>query len=186
MNHKGTQELETERLILRQFMPTDAQNMFDNWASNPNVTKYLTWPTHDNVETTKLIINEWVDGYNADDFYQWAIEVKEIGEPIGSISVVRINEAVDEVEIGYCIGEKWWHQGYTSEAFTKVIDFLFTEVGAKRICAKHDTDNPNSGRVMMKCGLQYEGTLRKAGRNSTNAVCDLAVYSILNIEHSKG
>ena len=53
-------------------------------------------------------------------------------------------------------------------------------MSAKRISAKHDTDNPNSGRVMLKCGLECEGILRKAGRNSTNAVCDLAVYSILN------
>lgn len=179
MIHKGTQLLVTERLVLRKFKIDDAQNMFDNWASNPNVTKYLTWPPHDNVETTKLIINEWVKGYSAENFYQWAIEVKEIGEPIGSISVVRINEAVNEVEIGYCIGEKYWRKGYTSEAFKKVIEFLFDEVGANRICAKHDTDNPNSGRVMVKCGLEYEGTLRRTGRNSTNSVCDLAVYSII-------
>lgn len=179
MIHKGTQLLVTNRLILRKFKIDDAQNMFGNWASNPNVTKYLTWPPHDNVETTKLIINEWINEYSAENFYQWAIEIKEIGEPIGSISVVRINEAVNEVEIGYCIGEKYWRKGYTSEAFKKVIEFLFDEVGANRICAKHDTDNPNSGRVMVKCGLEYEGTLRKAGRNSTNSVCDLAVYSII-------
>lgn len=180
MIHRGTKSLETKRLLLRQFKPTDAQNMFDNWASNSNVTRYLTWSPHDNVETTKSIVNEWVDGYNAANFYQWAIEVKELLQPIGSISVVRINEIADEVEVGYCIGEQWWHQGYTSEAFAKVIEFLFSEVGVKRICAKHDTDNPNSGRVMLKCGLEYEGTLRKAGKNSTNSVCDLAVYSILN------
>lgn len=180
MIHKGTTVLETDRLILRKFKIEDAQNMFDNWASNPNVTKFLTWGPHESVEITKMIINDWLKGYEEENYYQWAIEVKEIGEPIGSISVVRINETVNEVEIGYCIGEKLWHQGYTSEAFKRVIDFLFNEVGAKRICAKHDTDNPNSGRVMLKCGLEREGILRKAGRNSTNAVCDLAVYSILN------
>lgn len=180
MIHKGTETLETNRLLLRKFQIEDAQNMFDNWASNPNVTKYLTWGAHDSVETTRMIINEWVGNYAEQDFYQWAIVMKETGEPIGAISVVHINENVNECEIGYCIGEKWWRQGYTSEAFKRVIDFLFNEVGAKRICAKHDTDNPNSGRVMLKCGLAYEGRLRKAGRNSANEVCDLAVYSILN------
>ena len=180
MIRKGTQVLETERLRLRRFTMEDAQSMFDNWASNPNVTKYLTWLPHDSVETTKLIIADWVKGYAEGNYYQWAMEIKESGELIGSISVVRINEVVNEVEIGYCIGEKWWRQGYTSEAFKRVITFLFEEVCAKRICAKHDTDNPNSGRVMVKCGLQLEGILRKAGCNSTNAICDLAVYSILN------
>lgn len=180
MIHKGTKVLETERLILRKFKIEDAQDMFNNWASNPNVTKYLTWGPHENVEITKLIINDWIKGYEQENYYQWAIELKEIEQPIGSISVVSINESVNAVEIGYCIGEQYWRRGYTSEAFMKIIPFLFDEVGAKRICAKHDTDNSNSGRVMVKCGLQYEGTLRKAGKNSTNAVCDLAVYSILN------
>ncbi len=180
MIHVGTKILETKRLLLRRFKLADAQNVFDNWASNPHVTRYLTWSPHADVETTKSIINEWIDGYKTKSFYQWAIEVKELGQPIGSISVVRINENVNEVEVGYCIGEQWWNKGYTSEAFAKVIEFLFTEVGAKRICAKHDTDNPNSGRVMLKCGLEYEGTLRRAGKNSSNSVCDLAIYSILN------
>ena len=180
MEHKGTVVLETERLILRQFRIRDAQKMFENWASNPNVTRYLTWPTHESVENTKFIISDWIEGYTENDVYQWAIELRELGQPIGSISVVRINESVNEVEIGYCIGEKWWHQGYTSEAFKRVIDFLFKEVGVKRICAKHDTENPNSGRVMLKCGLEYEGTLRKAGKNNSKDVCDLAVYSRLN------
>lgn len=179
MTHKGTVVLQTDRLILRRFTLGDAQNMFDNWASNSNVTKFLTWAAHDSVETTKLIISDWINKYEEADFYQWAIEVKELGEPIGSISVVRINEKVNEVEIGYCIGEKWWNKGYTSEAFKRIIEFLFKEVKAKRICAKHDTDNPNSGRVMLKCGLEHEGILRKAGSNVTNPVCDLAVYSIL-------
>lgn len=180
MIHRGTESLETERLVLRQFKPADAQYMFDNWASNPNVTRYLTWPAHVNVEKTASIVDGWVTGYNEVSFYQWAIELKELSQPIGTISVVRINEIVDEVEVGYCIGERWWHRGYTSEALAKVIEFLFSEVKAKRICAKHDTDNPNSGRVMLKCGLEYEGTLRKAGKNNANSVCDLAVYSVLN------
>lgn len=180
MTHKGTVVLETERLLLRQFKNEDAQKMFDNWASSTNVTKFLTWKPHKNTEETKTIINDWLKGYEKDNYYQWAIELKEIGEPIGSISVVRIHENVHEVEIGYCIGEKWWHQGYTSEVLKRVIDFLFDEVGAKRICALHDIDNPNSGRVMLKCGLEKEGILRKSGRNNTNAICDLAVYSILN------
>ena len=179
MTHKGTKRLETERLMLRRFELSDAADMFKNWATNPNVTRFLTWQPHESIEVTRGILTEWVYSYAKPDFYQWAIVLKDTNEPIGSLSVVRINEAVDEVEIGYCIGEKWWRQGYTSEAFKRVIEYLFNEVGAKRICAKHDTENQNSGRVMKKCGLTYEGTLRRAGRNSTKQVCDLAIYAIL-------
>ena len=179
MIHKGTKIIYTDRLVLRRFDTGDADKMYSNWASNPKVTKFLTWHHHKSVEETRGVLSRWVSSYDDLRFYQWAIVLKDTNEPIGSLSVVRINEAVDEVEIGYCIGEKWWRQGYTSEAFKRVIEYLFNEVGAKRICAKHDTENQNSGRVMKKCGLTYEGTLRRAGRNSTKQVCDLAIYAIL-------
>ena len=178
MKHLGTKVLKTERLCLRRFIVADANAMFENWASNANVTRFLTWHPHDNVNVTRSLLAEWVKGYEKPDFYQWAIEVIEIGQPIGSISVVRINEAADEVEIGYCIGEKWWGKGYVAEALDRLIDFLFHEINVRRICAKHDVANPNSGKVMQKCGMQYEGTLQKAGRNITNGFCDVKMYSI--------
>jgi ribosomal-protein-alanine N-acetyltransferase len=62
--------------------------------------------------------------------------------------------------IGYCIGRKWWHSGITSEALESVIQFLIEEVGLNRIESRHDPRNPNSGAVMKKCGMKYEGTLR--------------------------
>ena len=60
MEHKGTVKLETDRLILRKATMDDAQDMFDNWASNPNVTKFMTWPTHSNIEITKMVLSNWV------------------------------------------------------------------------------------------------------------------------------
>ena len=64
MFHKGTVKLETNRLILRRVTMDDAKQMFDNWASNPNVTKFMTWPTHSDVEITKMVINYWIKNYN--------------------------------------------------------------------------------------------------------------------------
>ena len=71
MTHKGTQTFQTERLILRKFTINDSQNMYDNWASNPNVTRYMTWGVHDSVETTQGLLNEWVKCYDKDNFYQY-------------------------------------------------------------------------------------------------------------------
>ena len=178
MEDKGTVVLTTERLILRRFTVSDAQDMFENWASDPDVTKFLTWQTHGDLETTRSLMERWVASYARADFYQWAIVLKKIDQPIGSISVVRRDETSEEVEIGYCIGKAWWGQGITAEAFGAVIDFLFGEVGVKRIVAKHDVNNPNSGKVMQKCGLKYEKTMPGAGRNNSNPNCDLAVYSL--------
>lgn len=181
MKHKGTINIDTERLLLRKFNMNDAETMFKNWESDSKVTEFLRWPTAINISEAEQVLNEWVQGYANFDFYQWAIVLKEIEEPIGSISVVGMNEKLGIIHIGYCIGSKWWHQGYTSEAFKAIIPFFFEEVGANRIESQHDPNNPNSGKVMQKCGLKYEGILRQADWNNKGIV-DACMYSILKSE----
>lgn len=179
MKHCGTQKLETERLILRKFDINDAAAMYNNWACDDEVTKYLTWPAHTNPEISKSVLEEWVDSYSNDNYYQWAIVLKGNGnEPIGSISVVQMNEKIDMAHIGYCIGKKWWHKGITSEALNKVIEFLFDAVECNRIESRYDPRNVNSGKVMKKCGMKYEGTLRSADINN-QGICDASYYGLL-------
>lgn len=184
MKHLGTKRMETARLILRPFVKEDAPAMYRNWASDPEVTKFLSWPTYKTVDTAYEILNIWVPQYRDDTFYQWAIELKEIGEVIGSISVVNFDERVDMAEIGFCIGRSWWGQGMMTEAFQAVIDFLFGEVGVQRIEAGHDPNNPASGAVQRKCGLKYEGTLRRSIR-SNQGITDKTVMAILKEEWEK-
>ena len=178
MNHLGTKTIETSRLILRRFTLEDVQAMYRNWASDPAVTKYLTWPTHTSEEVTHRVLSDWVSHYSEENYYQWAIVLKDLGQPIGSIAVGHMNDRVNSVEIGYCMGKNWWHQGIMTEALNAVIDFFFEEVGANRVEACHDPNNPNSGAVMKKCGMTYEGTHRQASRNN-QGICDLSWYAIL-------
>ena len=120
MKHLGTKIIETSRLVLRRFTLEDAQPMFDNWASDPEVTKYLTWPTHDKAEVSAWVLGDWISHYGEDNFYQWAIVPKDNDDrPIGSISVVRQNDRMESLEIGYCIGKAWWHKGIVSEALSE-------------------------------------------------------------------
>ncbi len=184
MKHKGTVRLETDRLILRPFTPEDAIPMFRNWASDEEVTRFLTWPTHKDVEVTGRVIADWCKGYEAPDYYQWAIELKEIKEPIGSIAAVKTDDRTESATIGYCIGRRWWRQGITSEALREVIRFFFEEVGMNCVNACHDPRNPNSGRVMRSCGMALEGTWRAGGINN-QGVCDETWYSILRSEYGK-
>ncbi len=181
MRHCGTRTIETERLLLRAFRASDAPAVYRNWTSEDEVTRFLRWPTHSDPSVTERLIKDWEEQSKRKDFYQWAIVLKELDEPIGTISVVEMNEALDIVHIGYCIGTRWWHRGITSEAFRAIIPFLFDEVGANRIETQHDPNNPHSGDVMKKCGLTYEGTLRQAD-HSNRGVVDAAVYSILRSE----
>lgn len=184
MKHKGTVRLETDRLILRPFTPEDAIPMFRNWASDEEVTRFLTWPTHKDVEVTGRVIADWCKGYEAPDYYQWAIELKEIKEPIGSIAAVKTDDRTESATIGYCIGRRWWRQGITSETLREVIRFFFEEVGMNCVNACHDPRNPNSGRVMRSCGMALEGTWRAGGINN-QGVCDETWYSILRSEYGK-
>ena len=177
MNHTGTIELSTEHLTLRRFDEEDAENMFYNWANDAEVPKYMTWPPYENVEQVENYLkNSVVANYEKKDFYSWAIELNETEQPIGNISAVNIQDDTDAVEIGYCIGKEYWHQGYMTEALTEVIRFFMEKTGAGRVWGEHDINNPNSGKVMEKSGMEYEGTLRRSGRNNTG-ICDLAVYA---------
>lgn len=182
MKHCGTRRLETERLILRKFEKEDACAMYQNWASDDEVTKYLMWPTHAGPEVSRNVIKDWINSYSDESYYQWAIVLKDgRNEPIGSISVVDRKEDVSAVHTGYCIGKAWWHKGITSEALSAVMDFLFETVDVNRIEARHDPRNPNSGKVMKKCGMKYEGTLRSSDWNN-QGICDACYYSLLKSE----
>lgn len=176
MNHIGTRELATERLTLRRFEMEDAGNMFYNWANDDEVTKYLTWPPHETVETTEEVLKDWIRQYERTDYYQWAIELNELEQPIGSIGVNEIDERTDAALIGYCIGKEFWNKGYTTEALTEVIRFLMNEVGVNRVWSYHDSNNPNSGKVMLAAGMEYEGTMKKADVNN-QGVCDKVLYA---------
>ena len=185
MKHLGTKTLETPRLLLRRFTLEDAQPMFENWASDPEVTKYMTWPAHETAETSAWVLGDWTSHYGEENYYQWAIVLKENGDrPIGSISVVWQNDRVESVEVGYCIGKAWWHRGIMSEALGAVIGFFFREVGVNRITAVHDPNNPHSGGVMRKCGMIYEGTNRQSGWNN-QGLCDEARYAVLKEDYRK-
>ena len=182
MEHKGTIRIETERLILRPFAQEDAPAAFRNWMHDARVTKYLRWTPHRELSETETTLRRWIEQYEQPDFYQWAIVPKELGEPVGTISVVDQEERAAKLHIGYCIGVPWWGKGYTAEAFAALIPFFFDEVGAGRIEAQHDPNNPNSGRVMRKAGLRHEATLRRADWNNTGIV-DAELYALLAEEY---
>ncbi len=182
MRHCGTQRLETERLVLRRFVIEDAEAMFENWASDPEVTKYLTWPAHTSTEVSRAVLEDWISSYPRENYYQWAIVLKENGsEPIGSISAVYLNDDISMVHIGYCLGRTGWHRGIMSEALKAVMAFFFDRVGANRIESRHDPRNPHSGMVMKKCGMKYEGTMRSSDRNN-QGICDACWYARLKSE----
>ncbi len=183
LTHKGTQTIKTQRLILRRFSPDDADLAFKNWESDERVTKFLSWNPHKSPEETRNLFVDWCEAYENPTTYNWAIEYE--GQPVGSISVVRISSNHEYAELGYCIGFDWWGKGIMSEAVKGVIGFLFDEVGMHRIAICHVTQNPASGRVAEKCGFTYEGTQRERFKSRWGEFLDIKIWSILKHEWNK-
>ncbi|BBF45260.1 acetyltransferase, GNAT family [Lachnospiraceae bacterium KM106-2] len=179
MNHLGTNLIRTKRLLLRPFTMEDVPYVYLNWASDTRVTRFLSWNAHQNITTTREVVKQWMRNYENPAFYHWAITFLDFPkEPVGNIAVVYQNEQTNMLHIGCCIGSNWWHDGIAAEAFLGIIPYLIEEVGCNRIEARHDPRNVNSGKVLRKCGLTYEGTLRESDYNN-QGICDACIYALL-------
>lgn len=183
MNHTGTITLYTERLILRRFTENDAPVMFENWAADEKVTQYLPWKEYKSLSETQDYLREVTARYASPDFYEWCIVLKETGEPVGSCGAVQVNDDLRAVGLGCCLSRKVWGLGLAPEATQAMLRHFFETVGAERISAAHHEPNLKSGRVMQKCGMTYEGTLRKNAKDKNGDLVNTCVYSVLAEEY---
>ena len=170
--------LETNRLLLRPFEENDAIAIFNNWASDPEVTKYLTWNHHSDIKQTNEILSIWLKQYEKPERINFGIVLKETNELIGGIDVVGYIEGVPV--IGYCISRKHWNNGYTTEAFKKVIEFLFS-LDHKTIRVDAMVDNIASNKVILKCGGKYVNTYEEF-IPSKNKIDKINSYTIEKLE----
>ena len=180
LTHKGTQDIRTERLLLRRFKLTDAEEMYANWESDVEVTRFLSWSAHESVDETREILEKWIAECEREDTYHWAIE--RDGEVIGDLNVFNMSDKHSSCELGYVMSRANWGNGYMTEAVRGAIDFLFGEVNMHRIAARHATENAASGSVMQKAGMLHEGTFRKVRLNRQGEYYDLENYAILREE----
>lgn len=180
LEHKGTRELNTERLTLRRFILSDAASMYKNYATDDRVTKFLSWKPYKCIVGVEEYLSDLISQYSNLNVYHWAIEMDN--EIIGSISTISIDYKNCNCEVGYCLGYDYWNKGITTEALNAVMNFLFNKVGIHRIMAKHDVENSASGKVLQKCNMIYEGKLRDYYRRHDGTYSDALVYSILKKE----
>ena len=138
--HRGTQTLETERLILRQYRLDDADDMFANWVTDREVTRFWGWEPHREIAQTKSRLQGWIDDYQRSDNYHWVIESKEKSEAIGYIYLSEFDE-IDGCAVHYLLSRKFWNQGLMTEACGRVLSFAFAEVEVKKINSRHHEKN---------------------------------------------
>ena len=172
--------LETERLILRKVTLEDIQDMY-LYGSDEEVSKYVTWNTHETIADTKGFVEFVLNKYENKQVSPWGIECKENGKFIGTIDFVWWQPNNKTAEIGYVISKDYWGKGLTSEVAKEIIKFGFEKMDLVRIQARCDVENIGSARVMEKAGMSFEGIIRK-GIFVKGMHRDLKMYSILKEE----
>lgn len=152
--------IETERLILRPISMFDAKSMYE-YAKDEELTKYVLWEPHKNLEITLSVINNMLKKKKVVPVL--AIVIKENKKMIGTIEVMMSEEYKlnRRAELGYCISREYWNQGYMTEAASAVMKYIKDKYDLLRIEGRHIEENVASGRVMEKIGMQKEGVLRK-------------------------
>ncbi len=148
--------LESERIVLRKFEKRDASDMYE-YASMPEVTRFLTWEVHPNPSYTKEYIKFLRKKYKKGEFLDWGLEYKLNGKLIGSCGFTSVDFDSSSAEIGYVINPKYWKMGLGSEAVKTVLDYAMNSVELNRICARVMEGNIASVSLLEKCGFKYEG-----------------------------
>ncbi len=179
MNHPGTAEIRTERLVLRQFRENDLDDVYENYGSDPLVNRWISFAPYADRESAARFLQMHIENYQNDpDFYGWAVTLDDT--VIGSIGLFHIDEDSDSMEIGYSIGSRWWSKGYATEAVSAVINYAFEKIEVHRIYATHHIENTASGRVMEKSGMSFEGIMKDAQKNRDGSFSDLKLYAVIN------
>ena len=175
MNHLGTKNIETERLLLRRWKIDDRNDVFEYCGDETIVPS-----PHKNVEETKNQLENWIKSYEKMNTYEWGIELKNIRKIIGVIFVVNSDDENKSCTIAYTLSKKYWNNGYATEALYHVLRYLINIIGYNRVGGGHFVDNPASGRVMEKAGMIYEGTTRQGNINwKTGEYIDSNIYSMI-------
>jgi RimJ/RimL family protein N-acetyltransferase len=152
------ERIETERLILRRPRPEDAPAIFEGWAQDNEVTRYLTWRPHEGIEQTREFIQRCLSAWEHQTRFPYVIVLKGTDQVIGMIDP---HVEGPRVGIGYGSARAFWGQGYMTEATRAVIQWAFQQPSIYRVYATTDVDNITSRRVLEKVGMQCEGILRK-------------------------
>lgn len=149
----------TERLTLSAARKQDARAIFDCYATDIEVCRYLTFRPHTHIEETKTYLDRCKAGWAAGEQFNFVIRRQEAAAMLGMISYRK--NGPHRASFGYALNRTHWGQGYMSEALNKLIEVAFEDPQVYRVEATCDVENRASARVMEKCDMQYEGTLRR-------------------------
>ncbi|MBE5958925.1 MAG: GNAT family N-acetyltransferase [Lachnospiraceae bacterium] len=182
LTHIGTKTITTKSLILRRFEYTDDDAMLKYWIADEKIQSLYSEPVYTTKAEVKELLDKYIGSYEKEDYYRWAIILKETGECIGQIAYFLVDNKNHFAEIEYCIGGDFQCKGFATEATKAVIAFGFEKMNLHKVQICTKTINKPSKRVIEKCGLTYEGTLRDYFYHNGEYVGRL-YFSILRSEY---
>lgn len=170
-------EIQTERLTLQRLKYEDAEEIFYAYASKPEATLYLSWPTHESIDDTRMFLEYSVANWNFGTDYSYTLRLKT-GVLIGSIGIVNDD---GKVQIGYVLSPGYWGHGYATEACSRLLAILKKMENIYRVGTFVDADNAASINVLRKCGMVEEARLAKWFRfiNQGNQPKDCLLFRFL-------
>jgi ribosomal-protein-alanine N-acetyltransferase len=160
LTHIGTDTIETERLILRKFKISDDEAMLKYWIADEKIQSLYSEPVYTTKAEVDELLEKYINSYQKNDYYRWAIIEKNSGECIGQIAYFLVDSKNNFAEIEYCIGSDFQCKGYATEATKAVIKYGFNKINLHKVQICTKAINKPSKRVIEKCGFTYEGTLR--------------------------
>lgn len=155
---KPPELIETERLVLRMPSLEDAESIFNSYAQDVEVVRYLLWRPHQNIQETRDFLARCMAGWEGDAQFPYVITLKQSGEVIGMIEI-RIDDF--KASIGYVLSRPFWKQGLATEALRPLVEWALNQKSIYRVWAVCDVDNLASARVLEKVGMKREGVLRR-------------------------
>jgi ribosomal-protein-alanine N-acetyltransferase len=155
---KPPEVIETRQLVLRRPRLSDADDIFDSYAADPEVTRYVTWCPYNDRSEVAPFLHSRLARWDSGEEFSWAITRPPDDCVVGMIACRMREHAVD---IGYVMSRNYWNRGYTTEVANAVVDWASNLAFVYRVWAVCDVENKASARVLEKIGMQREGILRR-------------------------
>lgn len=180
---KSFPELESERLLFRKILLSDAKDVL-LIRSNDNVMRFMDVIRFESITDAEKMIRSVEESYNKEDGINWAIIEKQSNSFIGYFGFFRLIPEHCRAEIGYALKPEYWGKGYMYETINRMVWFGFKNMKLHSIEANVNPDNEKSKRVLEKIGFIKEAYFRE-NYLFNNKFLDSIIYSLLEKDLTK-
>ena len=147
----GTAELWTRQMILRRYRMEDAEPLYRDLGSDPEMVRYSGWNPYATLEMAEKTVRQFIDSYSDDRSYSWIMDIE--GVAVGTIGAYDFQN--DRIEVGYSVIRGWQGRGLATEALSRVLKYLTENECISCVTAWCAAENAASRKVLEKAGMQF-------------------------------